>query len=72
MPNFYQYLQKSQLHSFKLPVKMEMAEGALKYPELSETPVGIPIYETERNSDVFASAIVRSPSPRKSFGAIQP
>ena len=51
---------------------MEMAEGALKYPELSETPVGIPIYETERNSDVFASAIVRSPSPRKSFGAIQP
>lgn len=23
LPNFYQYLQKSQLHSFKLPVNME-------------------------------------------------
>lgn len=23
LPNFYQYLQKSQLYSFKLPVKME-------------------------------------------------
>jgi len=51
---------------------MEVAEGAIKSPDRDETPVGIPIYETERNSDVFASAIVRSPSPRKSFGTIQP
>ena len=48
---------------------MEVAEGAIKSPDRSEIPVGIPIYETERNSDVFAFAIPRSLLPRKSFCA---
>lgn len=51
LPTFYQYLQKSQLHSFKLPVNMETeASAGSAPPKISEVAANA-------KSDVFASAV---------------
>jgi len=48
---------------------MEMGDATIASPTKSAT-VNEPL--SERNSEVFASAVVQSPSPKMSFGEMQP
>ena len=54
LPTFYQYLQKSQIHSFKLPVKQEKGDAALAAAATTSPAANA-------KSDVFASTVNQTP-----------
>lgn len=68
LANFYQLLTKSQIHSFKLPVKMlsgAASEGPIPSlsPNVSAQKAASKM--VDRDSEVYASAVQPQASPEK-------